>query len=189
MFELVHSSDGTEDDLQVLLTARPEIVLVDFDQQEATLGLVNALLRQIPRIKVAAIATAYADLLLWKLLQLAIPGLLLKSDPVEALFEHLRRLGSGENSFSPTLGQQILLDPQRRRYSLRRPPRLSELSDLQRDIVRHLALGDSLKMVASKLRLSRKSIDGHKYRIMQKLDVGDRVLLCRLAIREGLIQP
>jgi DNA-binding NarL/FixJ family response regulator len=44
-------------------------------------------------------------------------------------------------------------------------------------------------MVASKLKLSKKSIDGHKYRMMRKLNVKDRVLLSRLAIREGLIQP
>jgi DNA-binding NarL/FixJ family response regulator len=57
------------------------------------------------------------------------------------------------------------------------------------EILQLLACGDSLKMVASKLKLSKKSIDGHKYRMMRKLNVKDRVLLSRLAIREGLIQP
>ena len=37
--------------------------------------------------------------------------------------------------------------------------------------------------------LSVKSIDNHKYRIMQKLGIRDRVELARYAIREGLILP
>ena len=66
---------------------------------------------------------------------------------------------------------------------------LTSLTEQQLEILQLLACGDSLKMVASKLKLSKKSIDGHKYRMMRKLNVKDRVLLSRLAIREGLIQP
>jgi len=43
-------------------------------------------------------------------------------------------------------------------------------------------------MVARKMNLTRKSVDGHKYRIMKKIGVQDRVLLSRLAIREGMIE-
>ena len=39
------------------------------------------------------------------------------------------------------------------------------------------------------MRLSQKSVDSHKYRIMQKLGLNDRVHLARYAIREGLIEP
>jgi DNA-binding CsgD family transcriptional regulator len=39
------------------------------------------------------------------------------------------------------------------------------------------------------MRLSYKSIDGHKNRLMKKIGVHDRVLLSRFAIREGLVEP
>ena len=56
-------------------------------------------------------------------------------------------------------------------------------------ILMHLALGDSVKEVAVKLDLTPKSVESCKYRIMKKLGLHNRVLLCRYAILEGLIDP
>ena len=63
------------------------------------------------------------------------------------------------------------------------------LTKRQQEILKHLALGDSVKEVARKLFLAPKSVEGHKHRIMRKLGIHDRVLLARYAIRNGLILP
>jgi len=54
-------------------------------------------------------------------------------------------------------------------------------------VLRHLAYGLSVKDVARKMHISVKSVDSHKYRIMQSLGIHDRVDLARYAIREGLV--
>ena len=56
-------------------------------------------------------------------------------------------------------------------------------------MLRHLAVGLSVKDVSKKMHISVKSVDSHKYRIMQSLHIHDRVDLARLAIREGLVCP
>ncbi len=61
------------------------------------------------------------------------------------------------------------------------------MTNLQLQILRHLAHGDSVKEVARKLDISSKSADSHKYRIMIKVGGCDRVHLARYAIREGII--
>ena len=63
------------------------------------------------------------------------------------------------------------------------------LTDRQQEILKLLALGDSVKEAARKLCLAPKSVEGHKHRIMRKLGIHDRVLLARYAIRNGLILP
>ena len=63
------------------------------------------------------------------------------------------------------------------------------LTSRELQILMHLALGDSVKEVAVKLGLTPKSAESCKYRIMKKLGIHNRVLLCRYAIREGLIEP
>ena len=68
-------------------------------------------------------------------------------------------------------------------------PSAACLSSREVQILMHLALGDSVKEVAAKLDLTPKSVDSYKHRIMKKLGIHDRVLLCRYAIREGLIDP
>ena len=63
------------------------------------------------------------------------------------------------------------------------------LTKRQQEILKLLALGDSVKEVARKLYLAPKSVEGHKHRIMKKLGIHDRVLLSRYAVRNGLILP
>ncbi|MCH7988131.1 MAG: response regulator transcription factor [Planctomycetes bacterium] len=63
------------------------------------------------------------------------------------------------------------------------------LTKRQQEILKLLALGDSVKEAARKLYLAPKSVEGHKHRIMKKLEIHDRVLLARYAIRNGLILP
>lgn len=65
---------------------------------------------------------------------------------------------------------------------------LSSLTNRQLEVLRHLAVGQSVKEVARQMHLSEKSIDSHKYRIMNKLGIHDRVELARFAIREGLVE-
>ncbi|WP_237225827.1 helix-turn-helix transcriptional regulator [Rubinisphaera sp. JC750] len=62
------------------------------------------------------------------------------------------------------------------------------LSARQKEVLRYLALGHTVKEVAAMMHLSVKSVDSHKYRIMKKLDLHDRVHLARYAIREGLCE-
>jgi DNA-binding NarL/FixJ family response regulator len=75
------------------------------------------------------------------------------------------------------------------------PPRsrsaacLASLTHQQLEVLRHLARGDSVKEVAQKVALTPRSVEGLKYRIMQQLDLNDRVALARFAIREGLTLP
>jgi DNA-binding NarL/FixJ family response regulator len=66
---------------------------------------------------------------------------------------------------------------------------LTSLTSRQIEVLRHLARGKSVKEVARSMHLSEKSIDSHKYRIMHKLGIHDRVELARYSIREGLTLP
>lgn len=64
----------------------------------------------------------------------------------------------------------------------------SLLTSRQLEVLTHLAEGKTVKEVAQVMHLSQKSVDSHKYRIMTRLNIHDRVHLARLAIREGLIE-
>jgi two-component system response regulator NreC len=62
------------------------------------------------------------------------------------------------------------------------------LSDREREILVLLAEGQSLKDIASRLNLSVKTVDAHKYNLMRKLDLHDRSELIRYAIRKRLVE-
>ena len=187
-FTLVYAANGGTCDLATIHTHRPDVLLLDLDLPEDILALATQVRRQSTRIRIAVTGTRWTDVLLSKAVSIDLDGILLKSESTDTLFEHLRGIASGQSRISPALRNRLQYDVPQGRYVLANSNPLTTLTSLQLEILRLLAYGDSLKMVASKLQLSRKSIDGHKYRIMRKLGVKDRVLLSRLAIREGLIQ-
>ena len=80
----------------------------------------------------------------------------------------------------------MIQDPHTKEYSVCTDNMLCGLTLQQLAIMRQLARGRSVKEIAAQFGRSEKSIDSHKYRIMHKLGIHDRVELARYAIREGL---
>ena len=63
----------------------------------------------------------------------------------------------------------------------------TSLSAREREILKLLAEGLSVKEIATRLSLSVKTVDVHKYNLMKKIDVHDRVELIKYAIQKKLI--
>jgi DNA-binding NarL/FixJ family response regulator len=66
---------------------------------------------------------------------------------------------------------------------------LEKLTDRQRAILRLIAEGRNTKEIAALLKLSPKTVEYHRTKLMQNLDVHDVPGLVRFAIKVGLIRP
>lgn len=186
---LVYAGDRNGITIADLAALRLDVVLLDLESRDEAFELAQNIRRSWTSIRLAFVSSSWTDLQLAKALQIEANGLLLKSDSIDALFGHLEQINLGQMRVSEGLKPRLSYNAEVRKYFVTAGGPVTSLNTLQLEILRLLACGDSLKMVASKLHLSKKSIDGHKYRLMRKLGIKDRVLLSRLAIREGLIQP
>ncbi len=65
--------------------------------------------------------------------------------------------------------------------------RVEGLTEREIQVLRHTARGLSAKEIATALNVSAKTVESHKAHVMDKLNIHDRVLLARYAIREGLV--
>lgn len=116
-------------------------------------------------------------------------GYVTLQDAIPDFIDVVRKVAQGGRAISPSLRHRIEWDGETQKYALIRNHVFQSLSQRQLDILARIARGDSVKDVARELDISQKSVDCHKYRIMQKLGVHDRVQITRLAIREGLLIP
>lgn len=127
--------------------------------------------------------------LLAKALQQPSAGYVTLSDSMSDFLAVVREVAHGGRAISPSLRARIQWDDDAHKYAMVTNHVFESLSKRQLEILARIARGDSVKEVARDLDLSQKAVDCHKYRIMQKLGLHDRVQITRLAIREGLLNP
>ena len=111
---------------------------------------------------------------------------LLKDSAASELTTAIREALRGRSYVSPLVARGML---DRASDSMADPLSLRELSPREREVLQLLAEGKSMKEVAAVLEISPKTVEFHKYRIMELLGVKTTAELVQHAIKIGLIAP
>lgn len=109
-------------------------------------------------------------------------GYLLKHAAGEELIDAVRAVMGGRTYLTPLITRDVLktlADPQE--------PTERAISPRQREVLRLLAQGKRPKEMAAELRLSVRTVEDHKYRVMQLLGLESTADLVRFAIRQRLV--
>jgi DNA-binding NarL/FixJ family response regulator len=115
-------------------------------------------------------------------LERGVHGVVTKGAPLSELREAIERVAAGGVYYSSETSQLL-------REAAVQPERDEQLTVRQREILRHVALGQSTKEIAGALGLSEKTVSNHRARIMERIGVHDVAGLTRHAIALGLVDP
>lgn len=179
-----------EEGLTATLELSPDVVVLDSELPgRGSFELISDLNARKFSSNILILATYLTDVFIEQALKLGVRGFLMNTESLESAVESIKRMVAGETVFSKEIENRLVFDSRNQRYSVRSEALLSSLTNRQIEVLRHLAMGRSVKEVAKEMFLSPKSVDSHKYRIMNKLDIHDRVELTRYSIREGLVLP
>jgi DNA-binding NarL/FixJ family response regulator len=136
--------------------------------------------------KVLVLTMYLEDLLVARCLEAGARGYIVKDAPAAELAQAVETVARGGRYLSPGAVDRVIdhrgqvLERNRTRYDL--------LTNREREVLKLLADGLSIKEVAARLGRSVKTAEVHTYNLMQKLDVHDRSELIRYAIAHGLVQ-
>lgn len=111
-------------------------------------------------------------------------GFVLKTQAGEDLAQAIREVSRGGLYVSPGVSQ-VLVDACR----VAADQVAERLTSRERQVVQLVAEGKSTKQIAALLKITPKTAEFHRMRVMKKLDVHDVASLVRYAIREGLVAP
>lgn len=182
-FEYAHAT-------QIWKHEPPDVGLFVFDPVLCTTGksdlLANLQARKTPLVFLGSdLKTSNIDLAI----RYKARGILTSRMSLSQLIEKIQQLQAGllAEYWCPEAEQ--LIDRSGSQKRLKEGSLYTQLTPRQLEVLAHLAEGKTVKEVAQMMHLSQKSVDSHKYRIMNRLHIHDRVHLSRLAIREGLIEP
>jgi DNA-binding NarL/FixJ family response regulator len=182
---------GTVSDGRALLKAaaelRPDLVVVDIAMPLLNgLDAWDQLKTQQPGMKVIFLTQHREPQYAAEAFRRNASGYLLKDSAASELTTAIREALKGRWYVSPSIAKDMLddvLHPDPHDVKLR------ELSGREREVLQLVAEGKSMKEVAAILDISPRTVEFHKYRIMELLNVKTTAALVQYAIRYGLIAP
>jgi RNA polymerase sigma factor (sigma-70 family) len=180
------------DGLQAVESARslgPEIVIMDISMPN--LSGIEAT-RQIkefdPEIRII-IYSMYSDKeFVIDLFKAGISAYVLKDDPLADLILALEAVKGGGTYFSTMAPTVLLRHMEELETKTMSKDLFDALSQREREVFQLLAEGKSIKEIAGELFISPKTVESHKYNIMEKLQAASVVDLTKIAIRKNLIR-
>ncbi|MGW0885647.1 response regulator [Streptomyces sp. NPDC002671] len=172
---------------------RPDVVLMDVrmpgtDGIEAT----RQLIRISPQSRVLILTTFDLDEYAFAGLNAGASGFLLKNTRPEELLTAIRSVAAGDAVVSPRITRR-LLDNLRPHIpdgsSADHDERLSRLSGREREVLIQVGCGLSNTEIAATLYLAEATVKSHLGRILQKLELRDRIQAVIFAYESRLIHP
>ena len=112
-------------------------------------------------------------------------GYVLKSAPADQLVTAIREVLRGNHYVSPEVAPDVLPFLLNGAHQMNK--RVSKLTPRQREVLQLLAEGHTNKEIASVLKISPRTVEFHKYRMMQDLGLHSTAELTRYALKHGVI--
>jgi DNA-binding NarL/FixJ family response regulator len=188
--EVVGEAGDGRQAVEVSRRLAPDVVLMDIrmpglDGIDATRLLVRS-------TRVVILTTFDLDQYVFEALAAGASGFLLKHVLPEDLVQAVRVVAAGEALLAPSITRRLIEEFVRRPAPALRgpaPPELGSLTERERQVLALLARGLTNAEIASRLHVGDATVKTHVARVLDKLDLRDRVQAVILAYELGLVTP
>ena len=185
--EVVGEAGDGREVLNLVGTRRPDVVLMDIAMPGLN-GLEAAarLAKEFPDVRVIILSMHHDEEYVWRALKSGAAGYLLKKAATAELATALERVARGEIYLSQEISARLPKSFPLNGIANRKSP-LEQLTGRQREILQLIAEGRNTKGIAEVLKVSPKTVEYHRIKLMDCLNVHDVPGLVRFALRVGLL--
>jgi DNA-binding NarL/FixJ family response regulator len=148
---------------------------------EATRAIAEA----APSTRIVMLTVSDEEEDLYEAIKAGATGYLVKSASSAELIDAVTRVADGDTVFTPGLAGLVLGEFRRIADGPADDPR-DQLTDRETEILKMVAKGMSYKQIAERLVISHRTVQNHVQRVLEKLQLHNRVQLTRYAIERGL---
>ena len=181
--EIVGEAANGRDAVDLAEQLRPDVVVMDVAMPELNgIEATRRMAENAPHARVLALSMHKDSVYVREVLRAGARGYLLKDSVAADLVAAVRAVASGEGYLSPAVSDAVLDDYRRH---VTNP--IDLLTSREREVLQMLAEGKTNKEIAVILNLSVYTVDAHRGRIMEKLNLHSINELVRFAVRNGLI--
>ncbi|WP_245712525.1 response regulator [Anaerobacillus alkalilacustris] len=185
-WEIIGTVSSGEEAVEKVFVWNPDLILMDISMPG--IGGIEAT-KQIklshPKVKILMLTMYSEEDYFKKALKAGASGYVLKKAVDTELISAVRTVLQGETYIYPTLSSFLLkgfFGEQNEDHSKKSP-----LSKREKQVLKYVALGFTYQEIADQLYVSVKTVETHKARISEKLNLKKRSELVRYAVAQGLI--
>ena len=187
--EVVGEASNGGDAVDKANEVRPDVVLMDIGMPGlSSFESTRQIKKSRPETKVLFLTMYDDEDYLVEGMEVGASGYVLKDSPSQQLVAAVRDIWRGGSYLSPRMLSQLVDDFRGRIKSANSPPRLARLTTREREVLKMLAEGNSVKEIACYLNLSVKTVEAHKFNLMRKLDIHNKAQLVQYAIQKKIIK-
>ena len=165
---------------------KPDAIIMDiFMPNMNGLEATRKILKEIPHTKILIYSLHVDSQLLTELLKAGISGYVTKDCPISEIETALLTVKGGGMYFSRSVSETLsgLVDEKKGDAV-----ELKALSGRELEVFKLLADGLKIQEIGDKLCISPKTVETHKYNIMEKLGVHSRAGLTKIALKNKMIE-
>ncbi len=182
------ASDGRQA-VSLAHTLKPDIVVMDIAMPLMNgLEATRQILQRNSSLNVLILSMYSDENYVVQVLRAGARGYLLKDTAEEDLITAVRTVAKGQPFFSPKIAKLLLGDSMQRIRHEGVTDSYELLTPREREVLQLIAEGKSNKEAAAALFVSPTTIETHRARIMDKLDLHSTADIVLYAVRKGIVQ-
>ena len=185
---VAEAGDGREA-VRLAEETRPDVAILDVAMPLLNgIEAVRQIARKVPATRTLVLSMHADEAYVTQMLRAGAAGYLLKDSADVDLLQAVEAVSAGKSFFSPAIARVISDDYVRHLADRGVTDRFELLSEREREIFQLIAEGKTNKEIAALLYLSPSTVDTHRSRIMEKLDVHSAAEIVLYAVRKGVIR-
>lgn len=186
--EVVGTFSSGIDLLNEIENYQPDILILDLQMPYMNgLQVAKELRNKYPDIKIIILSAQEEPYFIEEMLTLGCKGYLLKSKTDATLLSTaIQTVYAGETFMEPSMQTQLMGKISRTKTKATQAA--SILTKKEKEILQYLVNGLSSKQIAQELNVSTRTVETHRYNLLQKLDVKNTANLVKKALEWHLLQ-
>jgi two-component system, NarL family, response regulator NreC len=187
-FHVVGEATDGREAVRLAEELKPDVVIMDIAMPNLNgIQATAQIVKRNSQVGVIILSMHSDESYLTRTLTAGAKGYLLKDNADVDLYRAVQVVAQGKPFFSPAIANTLLEDYMRQLQQRGLQDTYDLLTDREKEIFQLLAEGKSNKEVAASLNLSPTTVETHRTRIMQKLDLHSAADIVLYAVRKKII--
>lgn len=186
--EVVGEAADGQQALTQVRKLKPDVALIDISMPVLNgLEATRAIKSEYPQVHVIVLTMYESDEYFFQVLDAGASGYVLKKAASADLAAAIRAVNAGDVFLYPSVARRLVSDYLMRVKSGEEQTSYDGLTPREREVLKLIAEGHTNQVIAEKLVISPSTVQTHRTRIMQRLNLHSRAELIQYAMRKGLL--